>query len=263
MKGKGLFFLITGVFIISLLWVLDSPAGNILSTREAIKGEDSKDVHGGKGEKGEEEHERKRKKRRGFVRFQYDKKSGHYFIDTRRYHAEFLPGEMRYTPKKKKGEGRTIVFKSLGFFQGGKRLFPDDSKVEARVIDDTVLAFKRKDYVEHYEIKGHGFNQGWTIKTPVNGDGDLILRASISTEYKLEPRGEEGFLIKDGEIILVDFKQLSGVDYTGRKVDLKTVLKGKDLEVIFPKDFLKQAKFPIAINPPVKGKRADLKQGSQ
>jgi len=252
MTKERVFFYMGMIFVFSVLWVLSLSLEDVLNAGEDVKAVEDKDAHAERDEsKGR--HKEGEKRKREFATFQYDEKTGHYFIDVRRYRVEFLQDEMRYTPKMGNVMGKTIIFKTEGFFQGGKKLFSSDNP-EVKVIDNKILAFKMKDYVQHYEVKGWGFNQGWTIKTPVKGDEDLILKASITTEYKLEPRGEQGFLIKDGENVIVDFKQLTAVDFKGQKINLKTELKCGYLEITFPADFLKKAEFPVAINPPLKMK---------
>jgi hypothetical protein len=189
--------------------------------------------------------------------FNYDEKSKLYTMDTRYYAAEFRPLSFTYTLKGDTGTGKPITFALLGFYQGEEMVYSSGESPVGKV-EGNILTFEGRDFNEHYQVVSSGILQGWTIKVaPPVKDKDLIMRAKISTEYSMTPRGNQGFAISDGGKEILNFRTPIAFDRKHRRYDLKAVLKGEILEIIFTKDFLADAEFPLIINPPVVRKKIE------
>jgi hypothetical protein len=178
--------------------------------------------------------------------FKYDENAKNYMLDTPYFLAEFMPSSFTYTPKEKTGNGKPITFLLNGFSQEEKQIgMPEATTRLAK--DNTILIFDRKDYRELYESHKRGFMQIYIIEDLPCKDKDLVMKATLSTEYSLVPNGDEGFFIKDGDKTISVFRQRAAVDSESARVPLKTSLQKNILEITVPSDYISQAKFPITI----------------
>lgn len=197
-----------------------------------------------------------RKQRREVPEFKYDENSKKYILDTPKFMAEFMPSSFTYIPKGKSGEGKPVTFSLEGFYQGGEKIYASE-KIEpsTRLTDENkILIFDKKDYRELYESVMRGFVQVYVIESLPYMDKDLVIKAQLSTEYSLVPNDEEGFSIKDGNKTITVFKQRVAIDSQSKSLLLKTILQKDMLEITVPRDYLSEAKFPIVIISPQKGR---------
>ena len=178
--------------------------------------------------------------------FSYDENSKKYILDTRNFLAEFMPSSFTYTPKQKTGNGKPVTFSLNGFFQGEKQIgMPEATSRLAK--DNKILIFDWKDYRELYESQARGFMQIYIIEDLPCKDKDLVIKATLSTEYSLVPSDDEGFFIKDGDATVSVFRQRAAVDSESLRIPLKTSLKKNILEITVPSDYISKAKFPLTI----------------
>jgi len=116
------------------------------------------------------------------------------------------------------------------------------------VVTDSRIEYRRGPIIEWYVNKPDGLEQGFTISTRLEGDGNLELifrlQGNLNPEISLDNQAVDFFTLSN--VLVLRYSDLHVIDATGRFLSSYLELAGKELRIIISD---RNASFPIIVDP--------------
>ena len=174
---------------------------------------------------------------------------------SRTYTARLEEVGLRLTPRWQ-GPGRSdtddAVFRTRTIRHGTRELYDGRNAAPAWwILGNTAQALLHpgSGVVEHYEAKPEGVAVTWVFSEPLRGVGSLVVEAELTgVTYAGQSEHGHHFADETGKA-KVRVGKAQAVDAQGRHWPLRTYADGTRLEVTVPESLLREAEFPLAIDP--------------
>ncbi len=114
---------------------------------------------------------------------------------------------------------------------------------------DLSIHYVRPEFVERLEVRSEGLKQSFVFATLPAGDGDLVVRAELTTELRPTPTADGGIDFTLPGIGGVHIEPVLGIDARGAtcRGTLRQVDGG--IEFVLPRAFVDRAALPLVVDP--------------
>lgn len=188
---------------------------------------------------------------------------GIFFSNDITYAAEFEQGEFRFIPwvsqlaPEQRDVADTFHFRLDSLSRGETYFisFANEQPV-TQVEENRVILEWHPNVVEQYVMKRGKVEQSWRIVEPIPGEGDLVLRAAAWGMDFVGEENDEGFCFSTVSGTGVSYGWAKALDQAGQEVEAPvSVVPGETgnwVEIRVPDRFLREATWPVLIDPTVK-----------
>ena len=129
------------------------------------------------------------------------------------------------------------------------------TQARMRLVSASKIAFDRRGFEEHYEVRSKGLEQSFVIPRPIAGSGDLVVAGSVDSELGALPAKAAqqtlAFSTAEGEEIL-EYGSAVAFDARGRSSVVATSYANGRIELHVPEAFVESATYPLLIDPIIK-----------
>lgn len=117
-------------------------------------------------------------------------------------------------------------------------------------IENRALYARGASIVERYDVTADGVEQSFLFRTEPEGEGDIVVRGRLSTEWELVEQTASGALhFELTGFGTLGYGAVTGVDAHGNTAPGSTVLAGDQIELRLPAAFVDRATYPMILDP--------------
>lgn len=142
-------------------------------------------------------------------------------------------------------------FRSVAAKWGGREWSAGSGQSPEWVVGNTRQRLLDAEYglVEHLEARRDGMEVTWVLKKKPAGEEDLSIEAELAG-LRFSSQTSSGLHFEDESgIARVRVSPVTAVDHQGRRWPIATAMTGGHMRIEVPAEILKQARFPLAIDP--------------
>lgn len=169
-----------------------------------------------------------------------------------RYKAEFGATAVRMTPALGEQAARNMTIElGLRSIGRGAQLAPVAAPV-ARSHQRLRVTYDRPEVSERFDVREAGIEQSFLFETLPSGSGDLVIRASLETDFVVSRHGDGLALELDGVGRLL-VGGVTAIDAAGASVPGSLTYSDGAMELRVPEAFVERAALPLLVDPFVGG----------